>query len=368
MYELIEGRLDEFFEVPFRIYPSTSPYVSPMKSDLERFLSTKNPLFREADSFAFYTVRHGGAPIGRIVAHVHRASNARYGTRRSYFGYFDCADDPEAARVLLDAAEGWGRSRGFTEIAGGFNLTAMQQSGIVTDGFQGVPYTDMQYNPPYIPDLLARMGYERFFPMSTFEFDIPPIDTNAMLGDKERACLTSPELRWVPLTMGNFKSHLPALTQILNESFDKNPMFVPLTLEEFAFQAQEMMWIVDNRIACMVYDRDEPAGSFIWIPDVNPLVRATKARYSLATPFHFLRYRMNRRRALVVFTGVRPQYQKRGLSSALLYRTVKAMQDAGYRQAGTTWIADENTASLRLTQKVGAHRLHRLHLFKKSLA
>jgi GNAT superfamily N-acetyltransferase len=367
MYELIEGNFDEFFAVPFRIYPANSPYVSPMKSDLRRFLSPKNPLFREPDSFAFYTVRRDGTPIGRIVAHVHRESNRRYQTRRSYFGYFECASDPGAAKTLLDAAERWGRSRGFTEIAGSFNLTAMQQCGVVTDGFDGVPYTDMQYNPPHIPALLDANGYERYFPMSTFEFDIQAVDAAAMLGDKERACFAAPELRWVPLTMRNFTSHLPALTRILNESFDQNPMFVPLTLEEFAFQAQEMMWIVDNRIACMVYDGNEPAGSFIWIPDVNPLVRATRARYSLATPWHYLRYRMNRTRALVVFTGVRPQYQKRGLSSALLCRTIKAMQDAGYTSAGTTWIADENTASLRLTQKVGAHRLHRLHLFRKPL-
>ena len=95
MYELIEGNFDEFFAVPFRIYPANSPYVSPMKSDLRRFLSPKNPLFREPDSFAFYTVRRDGTPIGRIVAHVHRESNRRYqfsllgvarGAPRSYRG------------------------------------------------------------------------------------------------------------------------------------------------------------------------------------------------------------------------------------------------------------------------------------------
>jgi len=367
MYELVERNLDEFFEVPFRVYPATSPYVSPMKSDLERFLSDRNPLFRAPDSFTFYTVRRDGEPVGRVAAHVHHESNKRYGTKRSYFGYFDVADDPEAARTLLGAAEHWGRSRGYTEIAGNFNLTAMQQCGVMTDGFDGIPYIDMQYNPPHIPALLEQCGFERFFPMSTFEFDIRAVDVESMIGERERACLASPDLRWVPLTMGNFKSQLPALTSILNDGFDLNPMFVPLSLEEFAFQAQEMMWVVDNRIACMVYEHDQPAGAFIWIPDVNPLVRATRSRYSLTTPWHFIRHRFNRTRALVVFTGVRPAFQKRGLSSALLYRTIKAMQEAGYRTGGTTWIADENAASLRLVQKVNGRRLHRLHLFRKSL-
>jgi len=32
-----------------------------------------------------------------------------------------------------------------------------------------------------------------------------------------------------------------------------------------------------------------------------------------------------------------------------------------------TWISDENTASLRQMEKLGARRLHRLHLFRKAI-
>lgn len=36
--ELREGDLEGFFRVPFEIYPPESPYVTPMRADLERYL------------------------------------------------------------------------------------------------------------------------------------------------------------------------------------------------------------------------------------------------------------------------------------------------------------------------------------------
>jgi hypothetical protein len=52
----------------------------------------------------------------------------------------------------------------------------------------------------------------------------------------------------------------------------------------------------------------------------------------------------------------------------MLYRIALALQEAGYRTLGGTWIADINAPSLRQAEKVGAQPLHRLHLFSKRLA
>lgn len=38
---LCEGDLDGFFRVPFEIYPADSPYVTPMRADLERYLDQR---------------------------------------------------------------------------------------------------------------------------------------------------------------------------------------------------------------------------------------------------------------------------------------------------------------------------------------
>lgn len=369
MLELREDDLDAFFEVPFRVY-GRSPYVSPMKADVRRFLRADvNPLFtRGGGARRVLTAHRDGVPVGRIVAHLHPASNRRHGWRRGYFGFFDCADDVEAAGLLLGEAEAFVRAHGCDEVMGNFNLTAMQQIGVVTGGFDAAPYTDQQYNPPHIPRLLEAHGYAPEFPVSTWEVDLTRLDPSVLLGDAARERLADPGLRWERLRAKDFGRVLEEIRVVLNDGFDRNPMFVPLTPEEMAFQAKDMAMILDPRITALVHDAAGPVGTVVCIPDLNPFLRATRSRIGLLTPFHYLRHRLRRRRAVIIFYSVAARMQGRGLNAAMLHRVTTALKEAGYTHLGITWIADVNHASLRQVEKMGARPLHRLHLFRKALA
>jgi hypothetical protein len=110
-----QGDFDAFFACPFEIYPPDSPYISPFESDLRRMLyPAGNPLFRDSGAGTFFTAHDGDGPCGRITAHVHRTANELHGLKRGYFGFFDCRDDTEVARRLLDAAETWVRKHDCT--------------------------------------------------------------------------------------------------------------------------------------------------------------------------------------------------------------------------------------------------------------
>ena len=104
------------------------------------------------------------------------------------------------------------------------------------------------------------------------------------------------------------------------------------------------------------------------IPDLNPFLRATRSRLRVTTPWHYLRFRTTRTRAVIIFYSVAARAQGRGLNAAMLHRVTTALKAAGYTHLGITWIADVNQASLRQVQKMGARPLHRLHLFRKALA
>ena len=357
------------FEVPFNVYDAASPYVSPMWSDFDRFLDpARNPLVRDGHGeLELFTAYEGGRPVGRIVAVLHAASNRRHGTRRGQFGFFDCPDDFDVATALLQAAEGWLRARGAEEIAGNFNLTAMQMVGVVTDGFQHAPYTDMMWSPPHIARHLARAGYSAFFPMTTFETDLTRIDPESLAGPKQAAIHEDRAYSWHPITRRAFKARLEDARLTLNDGFDRNPMFVPVSADEYAFHAGEMMWIMDSRLSVVVHHNGQPAGVVVCIPDLNPFVRACRSRLSLTTPWHFLMHRLTRDRAVIIYYSVASRLQGAGLNGAMLGRLIAAAKSAGYRRLGTTWIADVNQPSLRQMQRLGATPLHRLHLFRKSL-
>ncbi|MEO4000832.1 GNAT family N-acetyltransferase [Mesorhizobium sp. CAU 1732] len=368
MIDIRKGDFDAFFEAPFVAYGPDTLYVSPMRNDLQRFLSADaNPLFSSRDEISVFTAHRDGRPVGRITAHVHAASNKLHGTSRACFGYFDCADDQEAANALLSSAEDWARSRGFSEIAGNFNLTAMQQAGVLTDGYEHPPYTDQIYSPPHLKRLLETAGYTAEFPMTTIEIDLTTTDPEMLLGPRQRALLASGDYAFAPVNRRSLERRMEDARTILNASFIDNPMFVPVTKEEFDFQANEMKTIIDPRISVVLERKGEAIGAIIAIPDLNPLVRATGARLRLSTPWHYLKYRLTRRRAVIIFQGVLPEHQGEGVNPLMLWHVASAMKKAGYRTVGGTWIADVNKASLRQAEKAGARPLHRLHLYRKDL-
>lgn len=368
MLELREGDKRAFFEAPFNAYGADSLYVTPMWSDIDRYFdAAKNPLFKAGNPFLIFTAHRDGRVIGRISAHMHEASNTRHNTNRGYFGFFDVADDVEAAIALLGAAEAFARAQGANEIAGNFNLTAMQQLGITTEGFAAQPYTDMVYAPPHVAELLKHNKYEPIFPVSTWEIDLARADPEALLTDKARSVLNDPTYEWTSIDRRNFAARLEDARNALNDGFDKNPMFVPLMAEEYEFHAKEMMWILDPRISCCVRANGQAAGVVVCIPDLNPFIKAVRGVYGWNAPIEFIKQRLNRKRAVIIYYSTAKAYQGRGLNSAMLYRVLTNLRAAGYEKLGITWVADVNAASLRQVEKLGGKRLHRLNLFRKAL-
>lgn len=368
MLELRAGDTRAFFRASFEAYGDASLYVTPMWPDIERYFDpTKNPLFQAGNPFRILTAHRGERVVGRICAHLHRASNERHNLARAYFGYFDVADDVEAARGLLGAAEAFAREQKCSELAGNFNLTAMQQIGVITEGFENQPYTDMVYSPPHIAAHLTRAGFAPTFPVSTWEIDLAACDPDTLLSAKSRAALAAPEYKWMPIDRRHFTERLEDARRALNDGFDQNPMFVALSREEYQFHAKEMMWILDPRISSCVRSGADVAGVIICIPDLNPFIKAVRGEYGWRAPLEFLKHRLNRKRAIIIYYATAAAHQGRGLNSAMLYRVITNLRAAGYEKLGVTWIADVNKASLRQVEKLGARRLHRLHLFSKAL-
>jgi GNAT superfamily N-acetyltransferase len=367
MISVHEGDFPAFFEAPFSCY-GASLHVSMMRGDLQRSLDCKlNPLFRLHGSRTWFTAHRNGRVAGRILAHIHDASNRLHRMQRGYFGYFDCIDDREVAQNLIDAAASWLAARGCTEMAGNFNLTITQTIGVVTAGFEHRPYIYQDWNPPHIPRLLSETGFSPFFPMHTFEADLTRIDPEQVLGAKQRAMLADPDWQWLPIKRNGLTQRLLEANDCLNDGFRDNAMFVSLTEDEFLFPCDGMTWVMDETLSYTAYHRGIPVGVLLCIPDLNPFLQATRSRIGITTPWHLLRHRLTRSRAAIIFFSVKRDYQGQGVNGVLLHHLLVALKRGGYQRLGVSWVSDSNRASQRQMEKIGASPLHQLHLFRKSL-
>jgi hypothetical protein len=95
--------LSTFIKLPWRLYRNEPNWVAPLLMELKQRLDPKkNPFFGHAEAQYFLAYRDGRA-IGRISAHVDQNFNKFQENDWGLFGWFECEDDPEAARSLLDA-------------------------------------------------------------------------------------------------------------------------------------------------------------------------------------------------------------------------------------------------------------------------
>jgi GNAT superfamily N-acetyltransferase len=368
--EIREGDFEAFFDAPMACYRRTTPFVSPLKGDLRRALDpTKNPLYRHFARRAYFTAHRAGsdAPVGRILVQIHDASNALHGWKRASFGLFDLVDDGHVAQALLQAASTWARERGCDELIGSFNLTITQVLGVVTEGFDSAPYTYQEWTPPHVARWLQELGFERTFPMRTFEVDVRQVNAEDLLSERAQALARDPQWSFEPIRRKGFEDRLRECAAVLNNAFAKNAMFVPLTQEEFLFPCEGMMWVIDERLSWIARYQGQAVGAVLCIPDLNPFLRATDFRIKWSTPWHLLRSRLRRKRAALIFFAVCREHHGRGVNQVMLHRLVSAMQAAQYETLGISWVSDTNTASLRQMERLRARPLHRLHLFRKGL-
>jgi hypothetical protein len=366
---IVEGDFAAFFAAPFAVYGRDAYLASPLEGDLRAaFDPARNPLLQHGRArLTWFTAHRDGAVVGRVVAVVHDASNRLHGWKRGTFGMLDCIDDVAVAGALLEACATWTRARGCDELIGNFNLTITQMIGTLTEGFEHRPYTYQDWSPPYLPALLAGNGFVPTYPMRTFEIDVDGVRPGALLGDRQRALLVDPDWEFAPIRRWRLDASLRAACAVLNDGFADNPMFVPLSEEEFLFPSQGMALVMDDRLSCIARHRGEPVGVLLCLPDLNPLLHALRYRLGWSAPWHFLRHRRPRR-AAIVFYSVRRDWHSRGVNGVMLDRVFAGLRAGGYAQLGVSWISDGNHASLRQMAKLGARPLHRLHLFRKALA
>ena len=367
---LTESDLDTWVQFPRReVYDSRSPWVAPLDRDLRRMLDRrKNPFFRHGEAEPLLAFDRHGVVAGRILTHIYHRHTVRHGERAAFFGYFECRDDVDAAQTLIEGARAFGRRFGCTVVRGPFNMTAMQEMGVLVDGFDAPPAVDETYTAPYYPALLEAAGLRATFSVTTFRIDdVAQVDPDSLLNERHRALTTAGRLHIRPADPKQYDREFEILRELLNDSFGHNRYFVPITDEEFEFQLGPYRRLIDPAISLVAELDGVPCGFIVAVPDYNLVLRHMGGRMGPREILTFLRGKSRIHDACLIIMGVQQQLQGRGVMRLMQAELIRALRRSGYRSLTVTWIADENAKSLGTMRALGARPLHRLTLYETEL-
>jgi hypothetical protein len=311
-----------FIDLPFRLHAGT-PWIPPLKLERRIFLSRRRRLGTYASrvDFELFLAEREGRVVGRISAHVDHAYNRHHDERRGWFGFFECEDDPEAARALLDAAEDWLRTRGMTKLTGPADFTMNDESGIVIEGHDLPPMIREPWHPPYYQRLLEGEGVGLEKEVDLFMWELEISDREQMLpilpeladGAREKHGVTIRRM-----DRRRLRRDMDVFGEIYNRAWRRNFGFVPYDAADLDQYALEMQLAFDRDWMMVAEVGGEPIAIAMTFPDLNQVLRKMKGRLLPLGWWHYLRRKHTIDKVRVGFLGVKPKFQHTG-AAALLY-------------------------------------------------
>lgn len=347
-YKIIEvqGRRDlkRFIRFPDELYKGCPQYVPALHSDQVYSLTKVSSL--SYCSRKMWLAVDAGKVVGRICAMVNPRYNERYKTRRARFGWFDCVEDLEVARLLIGTAEAWAREQGMDEIHGPLYYNTLGKQGMLIEGFENIPPFNCLYNYPYYNDFVTALGFVK-------ECDWVQYKMVADQGVPEKAS------RVAKIVKERYNLHFASIDklkkdpekvrrffQVYNESFaDRVYNFIPMTDEEIDEEARSVMPYISDKASCMlVDDKGEVAAFGISFPSISKALQKARGRLFPFGWIHLLRALNDYETTDLMINGASPQWQNKGVSAVYYKEMADKAMAIGNRWAISNPQIESNSA------------------------
>jgi hypothetical protein len=354
----------DFLAVPRQVYRDDPLRVPPIDAEVRRTLDpARNPYFREARLERFVAYR-GREPVARACAVVSRAHLRRFGRRTAFFGFFESADDDEAAERLLDRVGDWCRESGAEELGGPFNPNHYSELGLQVSGFDAPPAFFEPRNPPYYVRLLESNGFAVVKRLHTRANPDVGAYLRGRYGAVERPRRRG-DFRVRPFRLRETRRELERIRSVYNDAFADNWHFLPLSAAEYAFLARGLLLVSRPHLLALVEYRGEPVGVAQCALDVNPLLRRLDGRSGPMGAARFLLGRRTLRDVVLFAAGIRADFRSTEAYRLLVEYLFWALRDC--RVMTTTWMTDDNPAAIGGALRFGLEPSKRFVVYGRRL-
>lgn len=360
------GQVNAFIQFPFKLYEGNDQWVPPILLDMKTTLNPRKHPFYEHSDAEFFLAKIGGEIVGRLAALENRRYNEYHDVRQAQFYFFECQDDPSIAEALFGRLFEWARGRGLNQVVGPKGFGALNGYGLLVEGFdQRQMMTMMNYNPPYYPAYLERLGFRK-----EVDFVSCYLGADKFRLDERVHRIAARAAKRSGLSVKRFRSKRELVSwgarigKTYNETFVENWEYYPLTDREIEYVISEILTIANPRLIKIIVHEEQVVGFLFAFPDVSAAIQRSKGRLF---PFGLIDMLIELKRTKWVAlngAGVLPEFQGRG-GNALLYSEMeKTIHEFGFHHADLTQVAESAVQMRRDLENVGGvpYKNHRVFI------
>ncbi len=361
----------DFFYDLYRDSPYAVPYLY-----LAEKLTLKpgsNPAFEfcEAQCFLAY---NDGKVVGRVAAIINHRANDYWKREMARFGWFDFVDDPKVSEALLLAVEKWGKGKGMTEIAGPFGFEDMDREGMLVDGFDELSSMYVNYNYPYYPKHMDRLGYRKDNDYVEYRIKVPEVTPEKFARTakliKTRYHLEERKFSHREMTKGGKAREL---FNILNITYGNLYGYSQLSTEQIDTITNNYIKLADlNLVTCVVDTEkdDKMVGFGVSFPSFSEALRHTRNGHLLPFGWWHLLKVMKWHKTLTVdllLIGVLPEYRVKGANAIIFNDLISWYRRYGFKYAVTGPQMETNKGVLSQWQYLESEEIRRHRIYVKDI-
>ncbi len=359
--------LKKFIKLEFKLYKGDDHWVAPLKGDIKKTLKGKgNPLFENGDQ-AFFMVYKGKKPVGRVLVGIDEELNRVRGFRQGFFSMFECIDDEEAARALLDTSLKWLEEKGMNTVIGPLSPSnGDDRKGFVVMG-EGQPVLLNAYTKNYYPKLVEEYGFSKNDDHFAYLFNPDDFDL-----ERHRAAVEYAKkkggFRVDKLNAKDIENEAKDIKRILDNSVPEEwDYLVTPSLEAVVDEFKGLLPFYDGHYCYIARKGDIPIGFVVALPDYNQVLKHMKGKLMPVGWAKFLWYKrkINGARALVQM--VDRNYQNMGVNYAMYFEAYKDWQETKLDFIEASCIDETNLQSRLSVEKAGGRHYRTYRTYRYDL-
>ena len=334
----------QFLNFPLDLYKGNPCFVPPLWMD-EKKIFDKGYVYRDTCKDECWLAFKDGKVAGRIQGILQKASNEKTGEKRIRFTRFDSIEDFEVAKALFEAAEDWARKLGMDTVCGPLGYSDLEREGLLIEGFDQLSTFEEQYNAPYYPEFIERLGYTKEIDWNESQLRSPsPEDA------QELRKLSEFILKRYNLHIGKSRStndflrkYADGLFEVLDHSYDGLYGTVPFTDGMKKLLIDNFKLVVNPKRTAVVLDENEKVVAFA--VSFASLAKAVQPSRGHLTPLALIRLLRALRRPDIIdlcLVGVEPEWLNRGVSTVFVAGMVDMLEDPRVKYLETNLNLEDN--------------------------
>ncbi|MDX2193876.1 MAG: hypothetical protein NW201_11015 [Gemmatimonadales bacterium] len=330
----------------------------------------KNPFFDHGTA-EYFVAERGGRVVGRIAGVTNRLHNETHADRVGFWGWFECEDDPAAARALFDAAGDWLRAQpgGYDTMRGPASFSVWDEFGLLVEGNEHPATLMMAQNPAYYQPLVEGAGFVKAKDLVCYEGVEPPPEVAERIERGVAMVQKRYGLRTRYLDKSRMREELDLVMELLEAGWEKNWGAIPITPREVQFIADNLSAVIVPSLVAFIYREEQPIG-FCWsMPDLYAALRPNRSGAFLPGLLRVLwgvkMKRISRCRTLLL--GTRPEWRGKGLDAVLIHEVWKRGIEQGLHWGEAGWILEDNTAMRTALEKFNWRKYKTYRVYDRPL-